>query len=93
MAGASLEYRVAFSAIHAVLVKEWDPIGVSDEPMAQDEYDFYIPGIYRLLVEGANDATIAEHLAQIETQQIGLSSREDRNLRVASLLRAAMSRT
>ncbi len=31
------------SAIRKILMEEWDPIGVSDIPEAQDEYDSYIP--------------------------------------------------
>ena len=27
--------------IHDVLLKEWDPIGVADEPCVVDEYDSY----------------------------------------------------
>ena len=30
----------------------WDPIGVKDEPNAQDEYDGYLGGVYELLVSG-----------------------------------------
>ena len=34
--------------IRAVLMAEWDPIGVSDIPEAADEYDSYIGGVYEL---------------------------------------------
>jgi hypothetical protein len=91
MAGASLDYRLALAAIHAVLIKEWDPIGVADEPMAQDEYDSYIPVVLRLLREGADDAEIAAHLAKIETQEMGLDPLADRNRRVAVMLREAIN--
>ena len=91
MAAASLEYRLAFTAIHTVLIKEWDPIGVADEPMAQDEYDSYIPMIFRLLSEEAEDAVIAAHLAKIETHEMGLPPRMDRNLEVVVMLRRAIN--
>jgi len=90
MAGASLEYRLAFKAIHDVLIMEWDPIGVGDEPLAQDEYDSYIPVIYRLISEGSDDLTIARHFEQIETERIGLSSSGDRNTQIARRLREAV---
>jgi hypothetical protein len=86
MAGASLKYRLAFKAIHDVLIREWDPIGVGYEPNAQDEYDSYIPTIYRLISEGADDMKIAEHLEQIETDSIGLSFTGDR-VQIARRLR------
>ncbi len=36
-------------SIRQVLLHDWDPIGVADEPAAQDEYDAYVGGVYRLL--------------------------------------------
>jgi hypothetical protein len=32
------------------LLKEWDPIGVGQIPEAQDEYDSYVPDVYKLLI-------------------------------------------
>jgi hypothetical protein len=58
-------------AIREILLRRWDPIGVAEEPAAQDEYDGYIGGIYRLIASGAGSAAIAEHLAAIERDQMG----------------------
>jgi hypothetical protein len=57
--------------IAEVLRRDWDPIGVRDEPAAQDEYDAYVGGIYRLLATGASARQIAEHLAQVEAKYLG----------------------
>jgi hypothetical protein len=51
----------------------WDPIGIKDEPNAQDEYDGYLGGVYELLVSGASDENIQEHLWRIATERMGLS--------------------
>jgi len=59
-------------AIRQVLLYEWDPIGVSDMPAAQDEYDSYAGGIYRLLASGASEYQIIERLYNIETVSMGL---------------------
>lgn len=91
MAGASLEYRVAVNAIHAILIREWDPIGVSDEPNAQGEYDSYIPLIYRLLKDGVADELVARYLQHIEVDLIGVLPRPDRNLEIAKRLRQSVS--
>jgi hypothetical protein len=92
MAGASLEYRVAFKTIHDILIQEWDPIGVCDEPKAQDEYDSYIPPIYRLLTEVVSVETLARYLERIETDWLGLSPRPIRNLEIAKRLRESVGR-
>ncbi len=81
------EYKSAFEKIHLILIKEWDPIGVGYEPYAQDEYDSYIPTIYRLLSEGADEYKIAQHLGQLANVNIGLPTKPDRDAAVARRLR------
>ena len=56
----------------------WDPIGVRDEPNAQDEYDSYLGGVFDLLAGGASDDRISEHLWRIVTERMELpAKRED----------------
>lgn len=66
--------------IRQILLMEWDPIGIKDVPETQDEYDFYIGGVYRLLVSNSAADQIARHLAQIEKEQMGLHHRNARDL-------------
>jgi hypothetical protein len=71
------EIRVA---IAHVLLREWDPIGVRDEPEAAAEYDAYIGGIYRLLATSATMDQIAEHLAAIERDRMGIEGARAKDL-------------
>ena len=48
--------------IRRVFLKVWDPIGIRDEPNAQDEYDGYIGPVYELLTTGGSDEQIVEYL-------------------------------
>jgi hypothetical protein len=61
-------------AIRNVLLGVWDPIGIKDEPTAQDEYDGYLGGVYGLLVSGASDEQIEAHLLRIVTERMELST-------------------
>ncbi len=36
------QQRMHFDAIRPILLKEWDPIGVSEIKGAQDEYNSYV---------------------------------------------------
>lgn len=63
-----------------------DAIGVRDVPDAQDEYGGYGGGIYRLLANGASVEDLANHLAQIEQNAMGLSA-HSKTLLVARQLR------
>ena len=58
--------------IRSILLNDWDPIGVADVPEAQDEYDSYIVGVYRLLISGVSERDVAEHLLRIESDWMGL---------------------
>ena len=58
-----------------VLLEEWDPIGIRDEPLAQDEYDSYLGHIYDLLARNASEHEIVKHLNQLETVSMGMRKR------------------
>ena len=72
--------------IRQVLLHEWDPIGVSDILEAQDEYDSYVGGIYRLLASGASEYQLTERLHNLETESMGLPGNQERLKRVAGKL-------
>lgn len=60
-------------AIRDVLVRDWDPIGVMDDPeWPRDEYDSYIGEIYRYLARGESAEFIAKHLCSVEELMMGL---------------------
>ena len=61
-----------FRQVRAILMRDWDPIGVFDLPAAQDEYDSYIWPYLRLLDEGTGVEKIAAALDRIETEQMGM---------------------
>ena len=63
--------RLIQREIADVLRRNWDPIGIKDAPEAQDEYDAYVGGVYRLLESGATVKELAAHLIQLETDKLG----------------------
>jgi hypothetical protein len=74
--------------IGQILLKDWDPIGVADEPEAQDEYESYVYGVLNLLLRAASAEEIAEHLFLIETERMGMSEiNKTRLIPVAEKLR------
>ncbi|TCL88057.1 hypothetical protein C8J38_1233 [Rhizobium sp. PP-WC-2G-219] len=60
--------------IRKILLNEWDPIGVSDIPAAQDEYDAYADTVFGMLAnQTASVDAIAHSLFKIATEHMGLS--------------------
>jgi hypothetical protein len=61
------------AAIKEALMAEWDPIGVNDIPEAKDEYDSYVPAIYKMLIQQKTRQEIFDYLWWIETEHMGLT--------------------
>ena len=77
------KWKEDVDAIRRILMAEWDPIGCG---VPDDEYDSYIPEIYRLLQEGVDAHSLAAHLETLETIWMGLCAFPERNRRVAEKL-------
>ena len=60
--------------IRHVLLEVWDPIGVKDEPNAQDEYEGYIGKLYDLLVSHADDSQFIDRLHWAVHDHMGLDA-------------------
>ena len=79
--------------IRSVLLNVWDPIGIKDEPNAQDEYDCCVDHLVTLLTRGASDDEIAEYLWERGTEHMGLSlHREEMYQTVAALRKIELDR-
>jgi hypothetical protein len=73
--------------LRQLLFWRWDPIGVADSfPFTADEYDGYAPGVVALLRAGASEEDVADHLAFVERETIGVLDDETRCAEVAALL-------
>jgi hypothetical protein len=59
--------------IDAVLLHDWDPIGIADVLEAQDEYSGYVRAVYDVAVGTRSARAVAEHLVKIERGHMGLS--------------------
>ncbi len=77
-------------AIRQVLIRDWDPIGVMDDPdWPRDEYDSYVGAIYGHLARGESAEFIARYLCCVEEDRMGLGPvPESARLSVAAALKA-----
>ena len=78
--------------IHDILWNDWDPIGVRGFG-PEDEYDFYIGGVYRMLTSKAPRESLFTHLQKIQTDSMGIPTvdREILNTVVDKLLNLDVS--
>jgi hypothetical protein len=80
------DFRARLPALRRVLLEEWDPIGVRDDPDAHDAYDGYALAIYGLLARGATDEHLGEYLS--EAAAIWLESETVSQETVLAVIRA-----
>ena len=73
-------------AVHNVMLHEWDPIGVSDNEDAQDEYDAYAGTICLMLQERRPAGELFKFLRFVETKHMGLFGNRFRTKRIAKKL-------
>lgn len=81
------------AAVSRVLFEQWDPMGVraEDPHWPADEYEGYAAGVLDLVLHHASDDVVAEHLAAIESEWMGLRPTPlAHRLLVANAVRAAV---
>jgi hypothetical protein len=65
--------RKVRAEIRRVLLELWDPIGIVDEPNAQNEYDSYLGDIYASLHREDSVDQVQDHLYVIVRDRMGMS--------------------
>lgn len=75
-------YRRCDEALHYI----WDPIGVAGAPGARDEYEGYVPEVFRFVRAGAADGEIVDYLLWAEAERMGLPPRRAAAEKVAGVL-------
>ena len=73
-------------SIRKALLSEWDPIGVGGIEEAQDEYDSYVPAIYKMLLSRKPIHELFNYLWWLETEHMGLTGDRQRTERFAERL-------
>lgn len=89
MSNLSPPQKELWKRIQSILREKWDPIGVYEpEGEWSDEYDSYVPHVFRLAIEGKGHARIAGSLAATATQNMGLSASNniEHEIKVAKLI-------
>lgn len=66
--------------IRRVLLNVWDPIGVIDEPNAQDEYDSYIGKLYEFLIADAPESEFISYLHWVAHERMGFDAAQMKDM-------------
>ena len=76
-----------YKEVARILWEKWDPIGVNDgENEWDDEYESYVPHIFRLAIEGKDAIRIASSLSSSAELNMGLSPSREHDLKIAHVI-------
>ncbi len=75
-----------YKRIDEILFYKWDPIGISDGDWARDEYQSYLPQVFKLSLENDTPEPIAAYLGIISTENMGLSAAKSLDMAIAKLI-------
>lgn len=69
-----------------VLFYIWDPIGISNEPYARDEYYSYLPHVFQMLIDNEPKASIVNYLLTVVSDNMGISPDVNKTEEVVQIL-------
>jgi len=75
-----------YKRIDEILFYKWDPIGISDSDGARDEYQSYLPRVFRMAIEFQSPDKVSEYLTAVATESMGLSETKEHDLAIAKLI-------
>ena len=66
--------RSKLEALKSLLLREWDPLGLSNCDGAEGHYDPYAVRILEMLTEGADAVVVASYLNSVVTFEMSLTA-------------------
>jgi len=79
------EQEALYKHIDEILFYKWDPIGISSDNWARNEYESYLPKVYSLVVNNSESSIIVDYLTQSRAR-MGLNESLTKDTEIAELL-------
>ncbi len=75
-----------YKRIDEILFFKWDPIGISDSDWSRDEYQMYLPVVFKLAMENTSFEPIANYLTYVTVERMELSPAKEHDSEIARLI-------
>ena len=82
-----MNIHTKIKTVREILLHEWDPLNVGDNPNLADEYDSCVGTIIQLIDRKSDSKEIKQHLLQIE-KELGVHIPDDQRMKAVSALLA-----
>lgn len=66
------DHAMLYQRVDELLHYIWDPMGVAGRPEARDEYQNYLPRVFRMIVENIPARDVKNYFIQVETREMEL---------------------
>lgn len=85
----TLAEAIRFEAVWALLRHQWDPTDTDGTP--DDDYESHARALFGLLTDGGTVEEATTYLGTVETLELGLPERRERNADIAAKAHALVS--
>lgn len=75
-----------YRRIDEVLFYKWDPIGISDTDWSRDEYQMYLPTVFKHALEDQTPEPLIQYLSWVVTERMGLDENLEHDKNIAELI-------
>ena len=72
--------------IDEIMFYKWDPLHLSNSNWSRDEYESYVPEVFRLALESTSYQPIADYLTQVATEIMSMTADKEHDIEVAELI-------
>jgi len=72
--------------IDEIMFYKWDPLHLSNSNWSRDEYESYVPEVFRLALESTSYHPIAEYLTHVSTDIMSMTEDKDHDSDIAELI-------
>jgi len=83
---AERETRELLTRIDEIIFYKWDPLHLSDSNCSRDEYESYVPEVFRLALENKSYHPIADYLTNVATEIMSMAENSERDNEIALLI-------
>jgi hypothetical protein len=77
-----------YKGVDEILWKDWDPIGISNRVGGRDEYNAYLPHVFKLMLDNEPAIKIAAYLDEVARNRMALNLPMERHVKAAEKIYA-----
>ena len=72
--------------INEIMFYKWDPLHISNSNWARDEYDSYVPEVFRLSLESTSYHPVSDYLTYVATKIMSMTENRAHDIEIAQLI-------